>query len=34
MIIALMESLEVGSDLMSHSQIYNSLKLSERETRE
>jgi hypothetical protein len=33
MIISLMESLEVGSDLMSRSQIYNSLKLSKREIR-
>jgi hypothetical protein len=34
MITALMESLEGGLDIMSHSQMSNSLKLSQRETRE
>jgi hypothetical protein len=34
MIVALMESLEGRPDLMSHSQMSNSLKLTERETRE
>jgi hypothetical protein len=34
MIVALMESLEDRPDLMSHSQMSNSLKLTKRETRE
>jgi hypothetical protein len=34
MIIALMESLEGGPDLVSRCQMSNSLKLSKRETRE
>jgi hypothetical protein len=32
MIVALMESLEGGLDLVSHSQMFNSLELSKRET--
>jgi threonine synthase len=34
MIIALMESLEGGADLVSHSQTSNSFKLSQQEARE
>jgi hypothetical protein len=34
MIVALMKSLEGGPDLVSHSQMFNLLKLSKRETRE